>query len=122
MHGARPVAVAGDAGWLRASPVGPRPALPLVLAGAAVAGVVEDVGTTRVMPAGPYAYPKRDELAAFRKVKAREEQTAHEIVRCDVCHRVVDDPGRWRHGGCRPPPLPAGAQQIIDRVRHRSPA
>lgn len=39
--------------------------------------------------------------------------------RCDSCKGVLDpvaDVNRWRHHDCPPPPLPAAALAVLDRV------
>ena len=39
--------------------------------------------------------------------------------RCDSCKGLLDpvvDVNRWRHHDCPPPPLPAAALAVLDRV------
>ena len=36
---------------------------------------------------------------------------------CDSCRRPVEDPNRWRHEECPPPPMPEVARDAIARAR-----
>lgn len=38
---------------------------------------------------------------------------------CDSCGQRVDDPLRWRHAECPPPPLPDAARRVFEMLEQR---
>jgi hypothetical protein len=58
--------------------------------------------------------PERDH---DRPLRARP--AARAVVLCDSCGGAVDEPGRFRHRDCPPPPLPPAAVSVFERLRSR---
>lgn len=54
-----------------------------------------------------------------------DRQIERDVRTCDSCGQLIDltdQPGRWRHRDCPPPPMPPAAQEVfamMNRLRRK---
>lgn len=58
------------------------------------------------------AYTDRDDLERLVEREAAERK-------CDACGLPVDDPARWRHVSCSPPPLPEAYRLFREELKRK---